>query len=60
MVSTVVSDSARHTYSQAGNYDVFLQITDDNGCTDYIETTGLITVYPEPVISFLGVRYACL
>jgi len=49
---TVVSDSPVHTYSQAGNYDVFLQVTDDNGCTDYIETTGLITVYPEPVISF--------
>lgn len=49
---TQVSDSPQHRYGYAGHYDVFMQVTDQNGCTDYHAAKGLITVYPAPELDF--------
>jgi gliding motility-associated-like protein len=54
------SDNPEHRYNQSGNFDVFLKITDNNGCTDYTESKGLITVHPKPEIRFsASVTAAC-
>jgi gliding motility-associated-like protein len=50
--TTGSSENPAHLYNQAGDFDVLMKITDANGCTDYIEQKGLITVHPEPVIAF--------
>ena len=50
--TTAATDDPEHRYNQSGYFDVFLKITDNNGCTDFTESKGLITVHPKPEIRF--------
>ncbi|MEO1254134.1 MAG: PKD domain-containing protein, partial [Bacteroidota bacterium] len=44
--------NATHTYTEAGTYDIFLQVTDANGCTaNYFEIQA-VTVHSEPTAAF--------
>ncbi len=47
------SSSASHTFNQSGNYDISLEITDDNGCVATMTNISMIEVYPNPVASFI-------
>lgn len=42
-----------HTYTAAGDYDVILTVTSNNGCTD--SDTVTVTVHPEPTSDFTAV-----
>jgi gliding motility-associated-like protein len=46
------SENPKHRYTRAGIFDVYLKVTDINGCTDYTESKGFISVHPEPEIRF--------
>lgn len=46
------TENPDHQYKQSGTFDVFLEITDNNGCTDYSEAKGLVLVHPKPEIRF--------
>jgi len=39
-----------HLYAAAGNYNVQLIVTDNNGCTDTL--TKVLTIYPKPIADF--------
>jgi len=46
-----------HAYTQAGNYNITLQVTTDHGCID--NTIGVLRIVPPPVVNFLT-ENACL
>jgi large repetitive protein len=46
-----------HTYTSAGNYNVGLSYTTDNGCSFDTIFRGLISVYPNPEVSFFANPY---
>lgn len=41
-----------HTYAQAGNYSVSLQVTDANGCTNSLTQIDTVHVYALPTANF--------
>jgi gliding motility-associated-like protein len=45
--------SPSHLFLQDGTYDVRLEVTTSEGCSDDTLMTGLITVYPQPTASFI-------
>lgn len=45
-------NTAAHTYAQPGSYDVTLQVTDANGCTNDTTQQAVVTVYPLPTAGF--------
>ena len=46
------SQNPSHTYKTQGKYDVKLNVTDANGCSNTITKAGSIVVFNAPVISF--------
>jgi gliding motility-associated-like protein len=49
-----------YNFSQPGNYDVLMTVTDNNGCKDYIESKNLIHVVQKPVADFsVSDSFAC-
>ena len=46
------SENPKHLYSRSGSFDVYFEVTDDKGCTDYTESKGLISVHPQPDLRF--------
>lgn len=42
----------RHCYSQFGNYNITLVVTDNNGCSNSLTKVNYITVHPSPVAAF--------
>ncbi|MBN1116461.1 MAG: PKD domain-containing protein [Bacteroidales bacterium] len=54
------SSSGNYTYETAGEYDVFLSIKDENGCTSYFESKNLVKVYDNPDAEFsASSRFSC-
>ncbi|MEO9966458.1 MAG: PKD domain-containing protein [Reichenbachiella sp.] len=41
-----------HQYSEPGTYNVFLTVTDVNGCTQFLFQPGIVTVSSTPVADF--------
>lgn len=52
--NTSTQQNPSHTYSNAGNYNVSLTVTNSNGCTE--DTTIAVTVYEKPDASFTFVN----
>ncbi|MDW3192738.1 MAG: PKD domain-containing protein [Cytophagales bacterium] len=52
LASGGANGNVSHTYTTAGIYDIFLQVTDANGCTaNYFEVQA-VEVYAEPTAAF--------
>ncbi len=49
---TRVGQSVEYTYTQPGSKDVFMQVTDNNGCTSHTEVPSLATIHPQPLAGF--------
>ncbi len=50
-ITSSVNDPSR-TYTNPGVYDVLLIVTDENGCSDYLELKDYIKVSEVPLINF--------
>jgi gliding motility-associated-like protein len=49
-----------YTYHSPGNYGVLFRITDEHGCSDYIEREDIININPPPVADFTANKsFAC-
>ena len=46
-------DSTTHVYSVAGNYDVTLVVTSDEGCVDSVIKPGVVNAYALPSADFM-------
>jgi PKD repeat protein len=51
-LSSSTEKEASHTYSLAGDYDIFLKVTNSFGCADSTFETGLVYAAPVPSIGF--------
>jgi PKD repeat protein len=51
-LSSSTGKEASHTYSLAGDYDIFLKVTNSFGCADSTIETGLVYAAPVPSIGF--------
>ncbi|RYE20999.1 MAG: PKD domain-containing protein, partial [Sphingobacteriales bacterium] len=54
--TTATGQSATHTYSAAGTYDVTLRVTTNNGCRDSLVSKSIITIYPKPKADFTATK----
>lgn len=41
-----------YSYNEAGTYNVYLNITDANGCSDYVEAFDLVSIFDLPKVEF--------
>ena len=51
-LSTSTQNNPSHCYTNPGQYNVSLTITDNNGCTSVLTLNNYITVYPYPLADF--------
>lgn len=49
---TAIGQTIDHTFTLAGKNNVFMQVTDENGCTSYTEIPDLITIHSLPIVDF--------
>jgi PKD repeat protein len=50
--STSIEESPRHLYTSVGQYDIFLEVVTEHGCTDRMLQQAVVTVDGEGVILF--------
>lgn len=57
---TTEGTTAQYTYTSAGNYDIILKVTDENGCSSTLEDDKFITVADKPEVNFAASdTFAC-
>jgi len=57
---TGYGDEYNYSYTQPGMFDVYMSVTDENRCSDYTESFGLIRVFDTPEVNFTASdSFAC-
>jgi gliding motility-associated-like protein len=51
-VSGVIGSTVNHTYMNSGTYNVSVNVTTTDGCTNTVNEVNYIDVYPSPVAGF--------
>lgn len=49
---TAGTQNTAHTFPNAGQYDVTLTVTSDNGCVTTLSQSNFVTVHPKPIPAF--------